>query len=233
MLCFRLITAMNSSMQQTLFVQNPRPTLQETLDFVDNQVMVENMTNKQTKRKPDTVYNIPEVEKQSEFKCWTCNGSHKRDACTADKRTLRCNKCDMVGHLTEACRCRSRRSSPTSARRGRSSRVRRSTSASSSTSSSSSTSRERRRRRRKRKEDKKRKSRERESKKSTRRRASSASNSSVSGSQSRGRSSTREIKHRAGRTPKLTRKKRDTVNNITDAVSNISDHKVSMRATQG
>ena len=29
---------MTPQMQQTLFVQNPRPTLQEALDFVDNQV---------------------------------------------------------------------------------------------------------------------------------------------------------------------------------------------------
>ena len=202
MLCFRLITAMSPNMQQTLFVQNPRPTLQETLNFVDNQVMVENMTNRQTKRKQETVHNIPEIEKPSEFKCWTCNGNHKRDSCTADKRTLKCNRCEMTGHVTEACRGRARRPSSTSTRGGR----RRSTSAS-STSSSSSSSRERRRRRRKRKEDRKRKSHERKIEKSTRRRASSATNSSVSGSRSRGRSTSRETKHKAaGRTPKFTRK---------------------------
>ena len=225
MLCFRLITAMSSTMQQTLFVQNPRPTLQETLDFVDNQVMVENMTNRQTKRKQEFVHNISEVEKPGDFKCWTCNGNHKRDSCTADKRSLKCDKCDMTGHVTEACRGRGRRPS--------SSRGRRRTTSPSSTSSSSSSSRERRRRRRKRKEDKRQRSRERKSEKSTRRRASSATSNSVSASRSRGRTSSRDTKHKtAGRTPKISRKKREPVNHILETVANISDCRVTMRASR-
>ena len=36
----------------------PQPSLQETLDFVDNQVIVENMTQKSSAKKTDTVNNI-------------------------------------------------------------------------------------------------------------------------------------------------------------------------------
>ena len=63
MFCFRLLTAMTPTRQATLFVQNPRPSLQETLDFVDNQVIVENLTQKSGAKKTDTVHNIEETEK--------------------------------------------------------------------------------------------------------------------------------------------------------------------------
>ena len=95
---------MTPQMQQTLFVQNPRPTLQEALDFVDNQVMVENMTIKPGSKKADTVHSIEETEKPKSINCWICNGNHRRDMCTADKSSLRCEKCGLSGHVTEACR---------------------------------------------------------------------------------------------------------------------------------
>ena len=59
---FRLLTAMTDTMKATLCVQNSRPSLRETLDFVDNQVIVENMTQKSVK-KAETVNNIEETEK--------------------------------------------------------------------------------------------------------------------------------------------------------------------------
>ena len=59
---FRILTAMTDTMKATLFVQNSRPSLRETLNFVDNQVIVENMTQKLVK-KAETVNNIEETEK--------------------------------------------------------------------------------------------------------------------------------------------------------------------------
>ena len=227
MFCFRLITAMSASMQQTLFIQNSRPTLQEALDFVDNQVMVENMTNKQqTNRKSDTVHNIQETETTSNLQCWICNGAHKRDACTADRKTLKCETCSRTGHATEACRGGSRRPpSRPSSRQTRSAR-----SSSSTSDSSSSSSRERRRRKKKKKD---RKSRDgKKNKNSTRRRASSATSgkSTSASDRSRGRSSSRENKSRAGRTPKPRKKKRDNVNSITE--NEVSESTIIMRATR-
>ena len=51
-------------MKTLLFVQNARPALQETLDFIDNQVVVENMTKTPTK-KADTVNNVLEDTKKT------------------------------------------------------------------------------------------------------------------------------------------------------------------------
>ena len=59
---FRILTAMTDTVKATLFVQNSRLSLRETLDFVDNQVIVENMTQKLVK-KAETVNNIEETEK--------------------------------------------------------------------------------------------------------------------------------------------------------------------------
>ena len=53
---------MTDTMKVTLFVQSSRPSPQETLDFLDNQVIVENMTQKLVK-KAETVNNIEETEK--------------------------------------------------------------------------------------------------------------------------------------------------------------------------
>ena len=144
---FKLLTAMTDTMKTTLFVQNSRPSLQETLDFVDNQVVVENMTQKAVK-KAETVNNIEEeTEKPKNIKCWICNGGHTRDKCTADKNSLRYENCKLTGHVTEACWGR-RRTTRTPSRSGWSTR----SPSSSSTDSTSSSTEERRRRRKKEKE---------------------------------------------------------------------------------
>ena len=54
---FKLLASMTEKMKTTLFVQYARPSLQETLDFIDNQVIVENMSQTPTKM-ADTVNNI-------------------------------------------------------------------------------------------------------------------------------------------------------------------------------
>ena len=54
---FKLLTSMTEKMQKLLFVQNARPALQETLDFIENQVVVENMT-KAPAKVADTVNNV-------------------------------------------------------------------------------------------------------------------------------------------------------------------------------
>ena len=85
---FKLLTSMTEKMQKLLFVQNARPALQDTLDFINNQVVVENMTKTPTK-KADTINNVLEDTKKTEkIRCWDCNGQHKRTACTADKKSL-------------------------------------------------------------------------------------------------------------------------------------------------
>ena len=185
------------------------------------------MTNKQqTNRKSDTVHNIQETETTSNLQCWICNGAHKRDPCTADRKTLKCETCNRTGHATEACRGGSRRPpSRPSSRQARSAR-----SSSSTSESSSSSSRERRRRKKKKKD---RKSRDgKKNKNSTRRRASSATSgkSTSASDRSRGRSSSRENKSRAGRTPKPRKKKRDNVNSITE--NEVSESTIIMRATR-
>ena len=105
---FKLLTSMTEKMKTLLFVQNARPALQETLDFIDNQVVVENMTKTPTK-KADTVNNVLEDTKKTEkLRCWDCNGQHKRTDCTADKKSLYCRRCRISGHSYEACRRRRR-----------------------------------------------------------------------------------------------------------------------------
>ena len=58
---FKLLTSMTEKMQKLLFVQNARPDLQETLDFIENQVTVESMTKAPTKV-ADTVNNVLDKE---------------------------------------------------------------------------------------------------------------------------------------------------------------------------
>ena len=81
---FKLLTSMTEKMQKLLFVQNARPDLQETLDFIENQVTVESMTKAPTKV-ADTVNNVLDDTKNTDnIRCWDCNGRHKRSSCTAD-----------------------------------------------------------------------------------------------------------------------------------------------------
>merc|ERR1719210_2300255 len=95
---------MTEKMQKLLFVQNARPDLQETLDFIENQVTVESMTKAPTKV-ADTVNNVlDEPKKTDNIRCWDCNGRHERSSCTADKKSLYCRKCKIAGHSYEACR---------------------------------------------------------------------------------------------------------------------------------
>merc|ERR1711978_824292 len=101
---FKLLTSMTEKMQKLLFVQNARPDLQETLDFIENQVTVESMTKAPTKV-ADTVNNVlDEPKKTDNIRCWDCNGRHKRSSCTADKKSLYCKRCKLNGHSYEACR---------------------------------------------------------------------------------------------------------------------------------
>ena len=191
---FKLLASMTEKMKSTLFAQNARPTLQETLDFIDNQVIVENMVKTLTK-KTDTINNIEDdSEKPTNVKCWVCNGGHRRQDCTADKKSLYCRKCKISGHATEACRGK-RRPTRSPSRSGRSSR-----SPSPSTSSSTESEAEEKRRRKKREKEKKRRSREeKKSKNSTRQCASSQASTSASRSRSNSRG-------KAGRTPKARRR---------------------------
>ena len=101
---FKLLASMTEKMKTTLFVQNARPSLQETLDFIDNQVIVENMTKAPTK-KADTVNNVIE-DTEKKIRCWDCNGEHKRQDCTANKKPLYCRRCKISGHSYEAYRRR-------------------------------------------------------------------------------------------------------------------------------
>ena len=138
--------------------------------------------------------------------------------CTADKSSLRCEKCGLSGHVTEACRGGRRQTrSPSRSRwSGRSP---------SSSSESSSSSAEERRRNKKKEKKEKRKSREKKKNKSaTRQLASSAASASASS-----RSTSRGNRHRAGRTPKLKKKIRDTVNNLEDC--DVSETTFNMRAS--
>ena len=71
---FKLLTSMTEKMQKLLFVQNARPDLQETLDFIENQVVVESMTKAPTKV-ADIVNNVLDDTKKTEkIRCWDCNG---------------------------------------------------------------------------------------------------------------------------------------------------------------
>merc|ERR1712155_296138 len=83
---------MTEKMQKLLFVQNARPDLQETLDFIENQVTVESMTKAPTKV-ADTVNNVlDEPKKTDNIRCWDYWGRHKRSECTADKKSLYCKR---------------------------------------------------------------------------------------------------------------------------------------------
>ena len=199
---FKLLASMTEKMKTTLFVQYARPSLQETLDFIDNQVIVENMSQTPTKM-ADTVNNIvDDTEKPTNVKCWVCNGDHRRQDCTADKKSLYCRRCKFTGHATEACRGR-RRPTRSPSRSGWSTR-----SPSPSTSSSAESEAEEKRRRKKKEKEKKRRSRE-EKKSKNRVRQGASSQASTSASRSRSNS-----RGKAGRTTKPRRKNRDTVNNL-------------------
>merc|ERR1712052_19922 len=117
---FKLLTSMTEKMQKLLFVQNARPDLQETLDFIENQVTVESMTKAPTKV-ADTVNNVlDEPKKTDNIRCWDCHGRHRRSECTADKKSLYCKRCKINGHSYEACR-KGRRATRSPSRSGRSS----------------------------------------------------------------------------------------------------------------
>ena len=138
---------MTEKMQKLLFVQNARPDLQETLDFIENQVVVESMTKAPTKV-ADIVNNVLDDTKKTEkIRCWDCNGQHKRSSCTADKKSLYCKRCKITGHSYEACR-RGRRSTRSPSQSGYTTR----SSAPSPTSSSSEESEHDDKKKKKRKE---------------------------------------------------------------------------------
>merc|ERR1712173_582236 len=187
-------------MQKMLFVQNARPALQETLDFIENQVVVENMTKAPTKV-ADTVNNVLDDAKKTEkLRCWDCNGQHKRTACTADKKSLYCRRCKISGHSYEACR-RGRRSTRSPSQSGYSTR----TSAPFPTSSSSEESEHEEKKKKKRSEKQRRSRRDKKSQDDPRQKR--ASSQTTSASRSRSNSKTRG---KPGRTPKTKRKTRDT-----------------------
>ena len=96
---FKLLTSMTDKMKKDLFVQNSRPSLTESLAFIDNQVVVENMSKAPTK-KADTVNNVIE-DTDKKLRCWDCNGEHKRTDCTANKQSLYCKRCKISGHSCE------------------------------------------------------------------------------------------------------------------------------------
>ena len=90
---FKLLTSMTDKMKKDLFVQNSRPSLTESLAFIDNQVVVENMSKAPTK-KADTVNNVIE-DTDKKLRCWDCNGEHKRTDCTTNKQSLYCKRCKI------------------------------------------------------------------------------------------------------------------------------------------
>merc|ERR1712004_651336 len=202
-------------MQKLLFVQNARPDLQETLDFIENQVTVESMTKAPTKVS-DTVNNVlDEPKKTDNIRCWDCHGRHRRSECTADKKSLYCKRCRVNGHSYEACR-RGRRATRSPSQSGYTTR-------SSAPSPASTSSEETEEEKKKNKKKQRRSRRDNKSKEDTRqKRASSAS-------ASRSRSSSKRGK--PGRTPKTKRKTRDTVNMI-DESSDFSESQSSMKATR-
>ena len=220
---FKLLTSMTEKMQILLFVQNARPALQETLDFIENQVVVEMMTKAPTKV-ADTVNNVLDDAKKTEkLRCWDCNGPHKRSACTADKKSLYCRKCKISGHCYEACR-RGRNSPRSPSQSGYSTR---SPSASPTTSSSAESEHEdkKKKKRKERGEKQRRSRREKKSQNDPRQKRSSSQTTSASRSRS-----TSKTRGRAGRTPKTKRKIRDTINMIQE--DSFSDSESRMRATR-
>ena len=214
---FKLLTSMTEKMQKLLFVQNARPDLQETLDFIENQVTVESMTKAPTKV-ADTVNNVlDEPKKTDNIRCWDCHGRHRRSECTADKKSLYCKRCRVNGHSYEACR-RGRRATRSPSQSGYTTR-----SSAPSPASTSSEETEQKEEKKKNKKKQRRSRKDNKSKEDTRqKRASSAS-------ASRSRSSSKRGK--AGRTPKPKRKTRDTVNMI-DESSDFSESQSSTKATR-
>merc|ERR1719210_844783 len=209
---------MTEKMQKLLFVQNARPDLQETLDFIENQVTVESMTKAPTKV-ADTVNNVlDEPKKTDNIRCWDCHGRHKRSECTADKKSLYCKRCRVNGHSYEACR-RGRRATRSPSQSGYTTR-----SSAPSPASTSSEETEQKEEKKKNKKKQRRSRRDNKSKEDTRQKRAS----SASASRSRSSSKTRG---KAGRTPKTKRKTRDTVNMI-DESSDFSESQSSMKATR-
>merc|ERR1711873_76306 len=214
---FKLLTSMTEKMQKLLFVQNARPDLQQTLDFIENQVTVESMTKAPTKVS-DTVNNvIDEPKKTDNIRCWDCWGRHKRSECTADKKSLYCKRCRINGHSYEACRS-GRKATRSPNQSGYTTR-----SSAPSPASTSSEETEQKEEKKKNKKKQRRSRRDNKSKEDTRQKRAS----SASASRSRSSSKTRG---KAGRTPKTKRKTRDTVNMI-DESSDFSESQSSMKAT--
>ena len=204
---FKLLTSMTEKMQKLLFVQNARPDLQETLDFIENQVTVESMTKAPTKV-ADTVNNVlDDTKKTDNLRCWDCNGRHKRSSCTADKKSLYCRRCKITGHSYEACR-RGRRATRSPSQSGYTTR----SSAPSPASSSSEESEQEEKKKKKRNEKQRRSRRDKKSQDDPRQKR--ASSQTTSASRSRSNSKTRG---KPGRTPKTKRKVRDTVNMIDES----------------
>ena len=205
---FKLLTSMTEKMQKLLFVQNARPDLQETLDFIENQVTVESMTKAPTKV-ADTVNNVLDDTKSTDnIRCWDCNGRHKRSFCTADKKSLYCKRCKITGHSYEACR-RGRRATRSPSRSGYTTR--------SSAPSPASSSSEEPEQEEKKKKKQRRSRRDKKSQDDPRQKR--ASSHTTSASRSRSGSKTRG---KPGRTLKTKRKVRDTVNMI-DETSDFSE----------
>merc|ERR1712052_33246 len=218
---FKLLTSMTEKMQKLLFVQNARPDLQETLDFIENQVTVESMTKAPTKV-ADTVNNVLDDTKSTDnIRCWDCNGRHKRSSCTADKKSLYCKRCKIAGHSYEACR-RGRRATRSPSQSGYTTR----SSAPSPASSSSEESEQEEKKKKKRSEKQRRSRRDKKSQDDPRQKR--ASSQTTSASRSRSGSKTRG---KPGRTPKTKRKVRDTVNMI-DETSDFSESQSTMKATR-
>ena len=218
---FKLLTSMTEKMKTLLFVQNARPALQETPDFIDNQVIVEDMTKAPTK-KADTVNNVIE-NTDKKIRCWDCNGEHKRTDCTANKKSLYCKRCRISGHSYEACR---RRRRPTRSPSQSDWSTRSPSASSPTTSSAASEHDEKKKKKRKERGGKQRRSRE-EKKSKNDQRHKRASSQTTSASRSRSNSRSRG---KAGRTPKTKRKIRDTVNIIQE--DSFSDSESRMRATR-
>ena len=218
---FKLLTSMTEKMQKLLFVQNARPDLQETLDFIENQVTVESMTKAPTKV-ADTVNNVlDDTKKTDNIRCWDCNGRHKRSSCTADKKSLYCRRCKITGHSYEACR-RGRRATRSPSQSGYTTR----SSAPSPASSSSEESEQEEKKKKKRSEKQRRSRRDKKSQDDPRQKRASSQTTSAS----RSRSNSKK-RGKPGRTPKTKRKVRDTVNMI-DESSDFSEPQSKMKATR-
>merc|ERR1711873_362501 len=218
---FKLLTSMTEKMQKLLFVQNARPALQETLDFIENQVVVESMTKAPTKV-ADTVNNVlDDTKKTDNIRGWDCNGRHKRSSCTADKKSLYCRRCKIAGHSYEACR-RGRRATRSPSQSGYTTR----SSAPSPASSSSEETEQEEKKKKKRSEKQRRSRRDKKSQDDPRQKRASSQTTSASRSRSNSKTC-----GKPGRTPKTKRKTRDTVNMINES-SDFSESQSTMKATR-